>query len=174
MDEVTRRAAAHETDGHEDDERDSLDEREMSDEEYLSLFRDSINQSVLPDLPKIPGFHTFWATTSNPRDTVQMRLRMGYSFLRSSDFPGWDAASVKSGEYAGAIGMNEMIAMKIPERRYQLYMAEVHHRAPLAEESKIAAMVDDMRESAARQKGRITEVEGMDAIVQKAPVPVFA
>lgn len=175
MDEMRRSAEAHEADAHEDDERDGQDERDMSDEEYLALFRDSINQSVLPDLPEITGFHTFWATTTNSRDTVQNRLRMGYTFIKSSDFPGWDAASIKTGEYAGVIGQNEMIAMKIPNRRYQLYMQEVHHRQPLAEESKIAAMVDNLRENAARDKGRITDIgDGTDAIVQKAPVPVFA
>ena len=175
MDEMTRSAAAHETDGHEEDERDGQDERDMTDEEYLALFRDSINQSVLPDLPEIPGFHTFWATTTNSRDTVQNRLRMGYTFIKASDFPGWDASSVKTGEYAGVIGQNEMIAMKIPMRRYQLYMQEVHHRQPLAEESKIAAMVDNLRENAARDKGRIMDVgDGTDAIVQEAKVPVFS
>ena len=168
------------SDEHLDDERDDereslLDGRELTDEEYLALFRDTINQSVLPDLPKIPGFHTFWATTSNPRDTITSRLRMGYRFIRANDLPGWDGGAVKTGEYAGCVGLNEMIAMKIPLRLYQMYMREVHHRAPLAEEEKIRATVQQKSEDALRDKGRIVDEHGFsDQIVQKAPEPTFA
>lgn len=157
------------------DERDRFDEPGMTDDEYLSLFRDNINQSVLPDLPKIPGYHTFWATTTNSRDTITNRLRLGYTYLKASELPGWNDNSIKTGEYEGCIGINEMIAMKIPDRRYQLYMQEVHHRAPLAEEEKIRATVAAHGENALRDKGRIVDEDGFsDNIVQKAPVPRFA
>lgn len=172
MDEAFREEGHPDTDR--DDERDSQDLHGMSDADYLALFRDTINQSVLPDLPKLPGFHTFWATTTNSRDTIASRMRMGYQFIRSDELRGWEGGTVKSGEYAGCVGINEMVAMKIPERLYQLYMQEVHHRAPLAEEEKIRATVQANSEAALRDKGRIVDEDGFaDNIVQKAPVPKF-
>lgn len=173
MDEVSR-ADAHSQDDNED-ERDRFDDSEMTDADYLALFRDTINQSVLPDLPKIQGFHTFWATTTNSRDTIASRRRMGYQFIRADELRGWEGGSIKTGEYAGVVGINEMVAMKIPERLYQLYMQEVHHKAPLAEEEKVRATVQGHSENALRDKGRIVDEDGLaDNIVQKAPVPVFA
>lgn len=174
MDELPR-ADAHFDDGRDDERESLLDGRELTDEEYLAMFRDSINQSVLPDLPTIRGFHTFWATTNNPRDTITNRMRMGYRLIRADELPGWDGGAVKSGDYAGCVGLNEMIAMKIPERLYQLYMQEAHHRMPLAEEEKIRHTVQQHSESALRDKGKIVDEDGLaDNIVQKAPVPVFA
>lgn len=169
------RAEAH-IDSREDErEQHAGDDRDVSDEDFLAMIRDTINQSVLPDLPKIPGHHTFWATTTNSRDTVASRMRMGYTFIKADELPGWEGGSIASGSYAGGIGINEMVAMKIPERRYQLMMREFHHNAPLAEEEKIRAMVQGQSESALRDKGRIVDEDGfVDNIVQKAAAPNFA
>lgn len=173
-DDQIAHAEAHESDVHED-ERDSLDEREMTEAEYLQQYRDSIHNNVLPELPKISGFHTFWATTTNPRDSISRRLQMGYRFLNARDFPGWETNSVKSGDYTGVIGLNEMIAMKIPERLFNLYMLESHHNAPLQEEEKLRSTVESHQESARRDKGKILDEDGyMDSVVQKAPTPRFA
>lgn len=168
-------------DGHDhsddhDDERDGPGTFELSDEEFLELFAESFNQSVLPDLPKIPGFHTFWATTNNPRDTIAWRTRMGYSFVKTSDIPGWEGGAISTGDYAGCIGINEMVAMKIPTRRYQIMMEYVHHRLPLMEEEKVKQAIEAHQESAARVKGKIIDETGMmDSIVQQAQQrPVFA
>lgn len=167
-------------DGHDsidnEDERDRHQVRDMTDEEFLALFSGAQNQSVLPDLPKIQGFHTFWATTTNPRDPIAGRLRLGYRFIKQEELPGWEqGVSIKTGEYAGCVGINEMIAMKIPEHRYQLMMQELHHRAPMAEEEKIRALVESHTENALRDKGRIVDEDGFsDHIVQKASVPRFA
>lgn len=172
-DEVSR-ADAH-SDFDREDERDMPDDREMTDADYLALFRDTINQSVLPDLPKIQGFHTFWATTTNSRDTIASRRRMGYQFIRADELRGWEGGSIKAGEYSGCVGINEMVAMKIPERLYQIYMREAHHNMPLAEEEKIRATVQGHSENALRDKGKIVDEDGFaDNIVQKAPAPVFA
>lgn len=172
--EEVSRADAHSDFDHED-ERDMPDDREMTDADYLALFRDTINQSVLPDLPRIPGFHTFWATTTNSRDTIASRRRMGYQFIRADELRGWEGGSIKSGEHAGCVGINEMLAMKIPERLYQIYMREAHHNMPLAEEEKIRATVLAHGENALRDKGKILDEDGFsDNIVQKAPAPVFA
>jgi hypothetical protein len=156
-------------------ERDSQGERDLTEAEYLQRYRDSIHNNVLPELPKIPGYHTFWATTTNPRDSVQRRLQMGYSFVKAEDFPGWESNSVKTGDYAGVIGLNEMVALKLPESLYQLYMRESHHHAPMAEEEKLRATVQGHQESAARQRGKVLDEDGyLDNVVQKAPPPRFA
>ena len=112
--------------------------------------------AVLPDLPEIPGFHTFWATTTNSRDTVQNRLRMGYTFLRSSDFPGWDAASIKTGEYAGVIGQNEMIAMKIRLAIWNLPPARESRVAPASAPPHSSARSARQEAAATRHRGAPT------------------
>jgi hypothetical protein len=50
--------------------------REISDDDRLDMFRQQFFQAALPDLPKIPGFHVCWLTTTNPRtDLARSRLQ---------------------------------------------------------------------------------------------------
>ena len=88
--------------------------REISDEERVEMFRQQFFQSSLPDLPKIPGWHTCWLTTTNPRDSIQMRIRLGYQPVKPEDVPGWEYATLKTGDWVGFIGVNEMLAFKLP------------------------------------------------------------
>jgi len=112
--------------------------RNLTDEERLNTFRRSFFQSALPDLPAIPGFHTCWLTTTNPRDSIAARIRLGYTPIRAEDVPGWEYASLKTGDYVGCIGVNEMIAFKLSLELYEAFMYEAHHVQPLAEEQKIS------------------------------------
>ena len=154
--------------------------RELSDNERLEEFRKSFYQSVLPDLPKIPGYHVCWLTTNNPADSIHRRMRLGYEAIKASDLPGYDVVSIKTGEYAGCIGVNEMIAFKIPLHLWEAYMAESHHHQPLAEESKLKSVADQIREEAAQvaKSGArgivIIEEEGNAELGQDPGVPVFA
>lgn len=172
------RANAHIDDDDRIDERDRHavdDHADMSDDDFMAFLRDSLHQSVLPDLPKIPGYHTFWATTTNSRDTVAHRQRLGYQFIKVDELPGWEGGSLKSGDFAGCVGINEMVAMKIPERRYQMMMRMFHHDLPLQEEEKIRATIEAHSENALRDKGRLIDEAGMaDSIVQRAAVTPFA
>jgi hypothetical protein len=169
------RADAHE---HLDDEveRDDVDALEaISDDDRFEMFRESIHQSVLPDLPPMPGFHICWLTTSNPRDPISRRLQMGYTLICASDLGGdWGATSVKTGDYAGCVGINELVAAKIPLRLYQRYMREVHHDTPLADEEKLRANVEMMKDRAQAMGARLDEGDGMTGLVNRAPAPVFA
>ena len=122
--------------------------RVLSDEERLDEFRKSFFQSVLPDLPPIPGYHVFWLTTTNPRDSIPGRVRLGYEPVKSEDIPGWEHATMKTGDYAGCIGVNEMIAFKLPMNLYEAYMREAHHTQPLYEEEKLSSVLDVIREEA--------------------------
>ncbi len=156
-------------------DRDFSEDRELTDDERLELFRDSMQQSVLPDLPPMPGYHVFWATTSNPRDSIQWRMRIGYELIRLSDCPGWEGVGVSAGGVEGVIGVNEMVAMRIKLSLYNKYMNLVHHRLPLAEEEKIAAQTDEFKEKAARRGAPVVEIgDGTANLVQRGQAPVFA
>lgn len=122
-------------------------EREYSDDERLELFRLAMFQNQLPSLPEIPGWHLCWLTTANPRDSIQGRLRLGYRLLQSNEVQGWEHNTLSSGMYAGCIGINEMVAAKLPMRLYEMYMTEAHHNQPLAEEGKLRSTLDAVRDA---------------------------
>lgn len=134
------------------DDRTATQNRVLTDAERLAEFRKSFYQSVLPDLPPIPGYHTCWLTTTNPRDPIHARIRLGYEPILATDIPGWKFAQIRSGDYEGAIGVNEMIAFKLPLELYEAFMYEAHHVQPLAEEQKLSTeQVEELIETAARQ-----------------------
>lgn len=123
--------------------------RVMTDDERLDEFRKSFFQSVLPNLPPIDGYHVCWLTTTNPRDSIPGRVRLGYEPVKVEDIPGWEHTSLKTGEYAGCIGVNEMIAFKLPMHLYEAYMREAHHTQPLFEEQKLTSVLETIQEEAA-------------------------
>ena len=148
--------------------------REISDDERVAMFRQQFFQSSLPDLPPIPGWHTCWLTTTNPRDSIQMRIRLGYEPVKPEDVPGWEYASMKTGEWAGCIGVNEMLAFKIPLALYEKYMLEVHHNAPLSEAEKLTSTADAIREQARGMGADVIEGSGISELRKPVPVPTFA
>ncbi len=154
--------------------RSAKESRELSDDDRIEMFRQQFFQSALPDLPKIPDYHTCWLTTTNPRDTVHARMRLGYEQVKPSDVPGWDYATVKTGEYAGMIGVNEMLAFKIPMRLYNTYMEEAHFNAPLREDEKLQSMVDQISDGIQRSGGRVIEGDGMQALREAPGKAVFS
>lgn len=153
--------------------RETTENRELSDEERVEMFRMQFLQSALPDLPKIPNYHTFWATTANPRDSINSRMRLGYEPIKPEDIPGYEYVTVKTGEYAGFIGVNEMVALKLPMRLYEAYMQEAHFDAPMREDEKLVAMTEGIRDQVERAGGKVIEGDGM-ADLRKVPErPVF-
>jgi hypothetical protein len=134
--------------------------RELSDEERVEMFRQQFFQSHLPDLPKVDGWHLCWLTTTNPRDSIQARMRLGYQPLRAEDVPGWEYVTVKTGEWQGFIGVNEMLAFKLPMSLYEKFMREAHHDAPMREEEKLRDTAQFLSEQAAGQKSRIEQGDG--------------
>jgi hypothetical protein len=119
--------------------------RELTDAERLEQYRMSHYQAHLPDLPKLPGFHVCWLTTTNPRDSIFMRERQGYTLIKTEEVPGWEHLSMKSGEFPGSIMVNEMVAAKLPLSLYQGYMEISHSEKPRAEEGKLTSMLDVIR-----------------------------
>lgn len=135
--------------------------REISEDDRLEMFRNQLFNDALPDLPEIPGYHLCWLTTTNPRDPIHRRMQLGYEAVKPEEVPGMEYASVKTGEWTGFIGVNEMLAFKLPQSLYEKFMQEAHHNAPLREEDKLAEVADMMREQAARAGASLLEGDGM-------------
>jgi hypothetical protein len=151
------------------EDRGVTEDREMSEDERLEMFRDSLQQSVLPDLPYMYGYHVCWLTTSNPRDSIQWRIRIGYELIRIEDLPGWEGVSLKTGDYSGVVGINEMVAARIPISLYNKYMREVHHNMPLSEEEKIRAKTTALKQQLEEVGSHVAEEgDGTASIVQRA------
>jgi hypothetical protein len=108
-----------------------------------------------------------WLTTTNPRDSIHARLRLGYEPVKPEDIAGWEHATVKTGEYAGFIGVNEMLAFKLPQSLYQRFMQEAHHDAPLREEEKLTDTADFLEQQARSSKSRLDMGEGMSGLAEK-------
>ena len=142
-------------------------ERALSDVERVEMFRQQMFQSALPDLPKLPGWHTCWLTTTNPRDSIQARLRLGYEPLKPEDVPGWEYASIKTGEWQGFIGVNEMLAFKLPMSLYMAFMKEAHHDAPQREEEKLTDTAQFMMSQARASGSNLMIGDGNSEIGQK-------
>ena len=151
------------------DDRAVTERRDLSDDDRIDMFRQTLFNDVLPDLPPIPGFHVCWLSTTHQSDSLAKRARLGYTPIRTHEVPGMEYASQKTGEYAGLIMINEMLAHKLPAHLYEAYMQEAHHAAPAREVASIAATIDAHRESAARDGGEIMEGDGMDELRRSAP-----
>lgn len=147
------------------------EDRELTEADRLQMFRQQLFNDALPDLPHIPGYHLCWLTTTNPRDPVHKRLQLGYELLRADEIPGGQYSSLKTGEYAGCVGINELVAAKLPLSLYEAYMQEVHHKAPLSEEEKIRTATEAMVQEAERQGARLIPDEGTEELLtQRDPV----
>lgn len=142
------------------------EDRVVTEDERVEMFRQQLFQSALPDLPKLPGWHTCWLTTTNPRDSIQTRLRLGYEPIKPEDVPGWEYATIKTGDWNGFIGVNEMLAFKLPMSLYERFMREAHHDAPLREEEKLSDTAEFMKQQAERQGAKLSMGDGMVEIGQ--------
>lgn len=154
-------------------DREATQNRELTDTVRLETFRQQFFNSALPDLPKIDGFHTCWLTTTNPRDSIMARERLGYSPIKAADIPGYQHVTIKGGEFEGCIGINEMVAYKLPEHLYQMYMMEAHHNQPMQEEERLKATLQVIAQEALRQRGRIELENGTDELGKTVEKPLF-
>jgi len=159
--------AARRSRGSED--RQATENRTVSEDDRLEMFRMQMYNDALPDLPPISGYHVCWLTTTNPRDPIHRRVQLGYEPVKASEVPGMEYASIKTGEWSGLIGVNEMIAFKLPESLYQRFMREAHYDAPLREEDKLEETAQIMRDQAERSGSRLIEGDGMEDMYRYAP-----
>ena len=147
----------------------------MSAQERRKMWSDEWTQSALPKVPEIPGWHTCWLSTTNPYDTIDKRVRLGYVPVTADEVKGFENYRVKAGEQVGYIACNEMLLFKLPMDVYQEVMTQMHYEAPLAEEERIRSQVESL--SAKDSSGRkLVQMEsGMDRFDQQQTnrAPVF-
>jgi hypothetical protein len=166
-DERVKKSAGDARESRAVEDRTKTESRELSDDERVEMFRHQFFQSSLPDLPMIPGWHMCWLTTTNPRDSIQTRIRLGYQPVKAEDVPGWEYATLKTGDWQGFIGVNEMLAFKLPMSLYLKFMQEAHHDAPLREEEKLTDTAEFMAQQASASKSRLIQGDGTQELVQK-------
>lgn len=129
--------------------------KEVTDDERVEMLRQSMFQSSLPDLPKIPGYHTCWLTTANPRDPIVRREQIGYTLIKATELPGWEYSASKGGSYDGCIMINEMIAAKITTSLFERFMSNNHHEEPLFQEEQLVRKTQEKVEEAASYGGQL-------------------
>jgi hypothetical protein len=150
-------------------DREVTENRELTEQDRLEMFRNTLFNDALPDLPNTPGYHVCWLTTTNPRDPIRKRLQLGYELLTPDMAPGLVDAAIPTGEYAGVIGINEMLAARIPMSLYEAFMQEAHHDAPRSEEEKLSNWVDSIRDDVERRGAKLEEGDGLSEMRQSAP-----
>lgn len=151
------------------EERAVTESRELTEDDRLRMFQNQLFNDALPDLPPFPGYHVCWLTTENPRDPVYRRLQMGYELIKADEVPGLQFATLKTGDYQGYIGVNEMVAAKLPLSLYTRFMEEVHHRAPAADEARLTEMADQQRGEAERLGAKLIEGDGNQELRKPPP-----
>jgi hypothetical protein len=174
LDSRLKRTASESRSDRRAQERSLSENRALSDDERREAYRKGLYQSHLPDLPQIKGFHVCWLTTMNPKDSIQARMRLGYQLIKSAEIDGFDFANVKTGDYAGFVGINEMLAAKLPLQLYQDYMTISHHEQPLEEESAIVAEVLKQQEATHGAVGGVQLLDGTAQLGKGPAAPVFA
>jgi len=158
-----------------DSDREAPEEKFFSSEERKKMWKDEWTQSALPNVPELEGFHVCWLSTTNGYDSIDKRMRLGYTPIKVEEIPGFENWRVKAGEHAGFIACNEMLLFKIPMELYQEIMAHFLHEAPLEEANKIRLQAEAQqgRDSSGRRLGQV-EGDGLDNIDTPIPTPVFA
>lgn len=154
-----------------------IDDRMSADAVRLEEFRNMNAQAMLPTLPVIPGYHCCYLTSDNTRDSLQARFRIGYEPIKIEEAPGFEHAVGKAGSNLdGMIHINEMVACKIAEDRYQQYMLENHHYAPGREEERLTSQADAIAEDLKRKGASLSEGDGLDALrnLDSVAEPIFS
>jgi hypothetical protein len=154
--------------------REAPEDTFVSSEERRKMWKDEWTQSALPNVPELKGWHVCWLSTTNSYDSIDKRIRLGYTPVKAEEIPGFENYRVKAGEHDGCIACNEMILFKIPEERYQDIMAHFHHDMPLEEATKIKVQAEQVvgRDSNGKSLGQI-EGDGLGNIDRPKPAPHF-
>ena len=157
-----------------DSSREAPEEMFVSAEERRKMWKEEWVQSALPPAPDLPGWHVCWLSTTNSYDSIDKRLRLGYTPVMADEVKGYENWRVKAGEHSGYVACNEMLLFKIPMETYQDIMAHFHHDAPLEEANKIKVQAESQvgRDSRGKALGQF-EGDGLEQIDKPIPAPVF-
>lgn len=143
-----------------DSDRPNKQNRETQDklrvEERLARLIDV--DTVLPNPPEIPGYHTIWLSTTNNNDSMDRRISLGYEIVSPDEVPGFSFPTQKSSTVAtDRIQISEMVLCKIDTELYDAYMVHNHHDRPLEEETRIKPDITRIKD---RRGGTIGIIEG--------------
>ena len=156
-------------------QRQVTEDRQVTDADRMEIFKAAHAQAALPDIPPIPGFHVIWLSSNNPRDSLAMRARMGYVPVLPEDVKGFEFVSDKGNATDGLIRVNEMVAYKLPNELYQMYMQHNHHHAPAQEETKLTDTATQVKSQLRQHGSDVDEGDGVEALrkLDAVPVPDF-
>lgn len=136
-------------------------QRTDTEEQRRRSLRNEFLHSALPTAPEIPGYQCFYASTTHQYDHIANRLRLGYELVKPEECPpGWAAHTIRTGQYEGAIGINEMLLLKLPNDRYEEIMQDLHHDAPLEEEERLKTQTETLADTLRRHGSRAMIGEG--------------
>ena len=122
--------------------------------------RNEFQQTVLPSIPEIPGYHLCWLATNSQYDPIHRRFSLGYAPVRADEMPGYDMYKVKEGDQSGHIMCNEMLLCKMPMDVYQDIMLEHHHYQPMDEADKIRVDQEQLVSQRDRSGKAVGAIEG--------------
>jgi hypothetical protein len=122
--------------------------------------RNEFQQTVLPNIPDIPGYHLCWLATNSQYDPIHRRFSLGYAPVRADEMPGYDIYKVKEGDQSGHIMCNEMLLCKMPMDVYQEIMLEHHHYQPMDEAEKIKVQQEQLVNQRDRTGKAMGSIEG--------------
>lgn len=137
-------------------DRNITENRENTDtlraEDRRAMLRD-VN-TVLPQAPDLPGYHTCWLTTTNNKDTLENRFRLGYSLVKPDELPGFCMATQKDSATAyDRIQVQEMVLAKIPNDLWRGDVIDLHHTEPNQRAKQLVDSVKIERDGKGRQIG---------------------
>ncbi len=118
---------------------------------------------ILPDPPVIPGYRTFWATTETKAATgVHYYRQLGYELVRGAEVPAQYLAHSAISTDAGAseVRLNEMILMKVPERRFLEIQEYLAHKKPLDRERDVRSKYEAAAEIGRSKLDTSVQLEG--------------
>jgi hypothetical protein len=153
-------AGGRHTRASEDQSRLPAEEQFASSQDIDKMWSDEWTQSALPKVPDIPGFHLCWLSTTNSYDTIDKRIRLGYTPVLADDLPGFENYRVKAGEHVGHISCNEMLLFKIPMDLYQRVMTHFHYQKPMEATQAIMERMEELQQGVDSSGHRLLKTEG--------------
>jgi len=128
--------------------------------ERIRMIREEWSQDVLPQPPKVEGWHFCWLSTTNSTDPIYKRIQRGYMPVKSAEVPAFGSQfMVNGGEFDGCISCNEMLLFKIPTEVFEDLMTIYHHDMPIEQEESIRESVEKAQQFDSNDR-KLMEVEG--------------
>lgn len=152
-------------------DRKFTENRELTDRVRASSKRDEFRSNILPDPPEVPGYKLIWLSTTHNGDTIPERMRRGYEPVKIEDVPGYESWQMKSGDWAGYIGVREMLLFKIPIGQWSDDMQYLHHDAPMDEEQGIKSDIMGIKNELEDGRSTVSISKGLQQLATPVRKP---